>query len=122
MVAISELEVGDYVFGFDVIRRTMIKTKIVKILEHKKGPYTLNVLKVAGESLLVTDGHPMFDGDSWVLSHEFLSMEFISLFNPLQFSKVEVTRTIDTSQKSDRVFNLIADSGNYLVTKLQSRV
>jgi RHS repeat-associated protein len=117
MVAINELEVGDYVFGYDITHRSIVKTKIVKILEHEKGPYTLNLLSVGGESLLVTDGHPIFDGDSWILSHEFLSRDFLSLPNPLQFSKIKVNRMTGKTQNSDRVFNLITESGNYLVTK-----
>jgi hypothetical protein len=117
MVAINELEIGDYVFGYDITHRSIVKTKIVKILEHEKGPYTLNLLSVGGESLLVTDGHPIFDGDSWILSHEFLSRDFLSLPNPLQFSKIKVNRMTGKTQNSDRVFNLITESGNYLVTK-----
>ncbi len=114
---IKDVEVGDVVYSFDIRTSEVVETEVIGILCHESGPYALNFLTVSSDTLAVTDGHPMFDGKLWILSHEIGKREFLSVRSTTEFVRVDVVHCQRLPNGTERVYNLLTQAGNYIVTK-----
>lgn len=106
---IRDIRVGDLVVGFNVELMRTEFTRVIKCLEHTNGPFLLNRIRFGLEDVWVTDGHPVFDGNQWVVSHE-LDTECLTVRGNTIAAHVE-----RSSATVGRVFNLVTENGTYAV-------
>ena len=103
---------------YDTIRDTLRSSEVLQVLEH--GPDTFSINEVVTDcygTLRVTDGHPLFSGKKWRLSHECDGERMLCLRHGV---KREVACTVKRNVDAvNRVFNLVTEAGTYLVGDAQ---
>ncbi|MFN9416537.1 MAG: RHS repeat-associated core domain-containing protein [Pirellula sp.] len=108
---IADIAVGDLVSGFDCSTMRSETTKVRRVLVHR-GSFALNQLIVGDELVQVTDGHPIFDGKEWFLSHLACGQSCL-LFRGSRSKVFLSTRT--KLPVVDRVYNLETEDGTFVV-------
>jgi RHS repeat-associated protein len=116
MTSIRSIKPGDFIVGYDITARVSGLTKVLDVIVHDGEDFWLNELNVGGSDVIaLTDGHPMFDGERWLLSHELDGRTVLSLHED------HATRLLCSlrrcSRIESRVYNLITECGTYLVGK-----
>ena len=118
MQPIRAIKQGECILGYDITAGISVFTKVLEVIVHDGDDYCLNELHVGGVEIIeVTDGHPIFDGERWLLSHVLDSKGVLSLHEDYARRAPCIILRRDLAVRS--VYNLITETGTFLVGEMK---
>jgi len=110
---ISELKIGDKVLSYDERTETSLYQPVMDVIQGEKQYHLIKLTLESGESIETTAEHPFYiQGKGWNAANTLKVGDALQLHN----GTVLVVKTVDTSVRVERVYNLtVANTHNYFV-------